>query len=349
MPFVSVLIVTQSRVRDLERCLQSVERSAILASGNPGFSHEIIVVINGHCPDTTNLLAQFPRVIQMTIDRCSPAAARNQGVLKASGEFVFFLDDDAAVPGDYFRQAKVTFESFSGLEILGGPDATFPDGNLREQAIGLALMSPLATGKTRLRHGSARKQSGRVRAQAFRASEDALILCNLWIRRTLFEVEGHRFNEFFWRNEENVLLRQLAGRKAMHDPDLFVYHRRKTRWIQFLKANFFSGYFRAKSFWCYPRSIRPHFFAPSAFLLLPVFVSLGNGAWGMVWAIVMLLYLALNLLFSIRSVVRIEQPVGISPSIAVLLVLLVMIYQMVITAAYGVGFLVGAASVKSIS
>jgi glycosyltransferase involved in cell wall biosynthesis len=349
MAHVSVLIVTHGRARDLDRCLKSVEASANAAK-HLGFSHEIIVVLNGVCEETSALLERLPHLMSFTVARCSPAAARNQGIERASGEFVVFLDDDAAVPDGYFSRAMTTLAAFASIEILGGPDSTFPEADLREQAIGLALKSPIATGKTRQRHGSARTQTTAVDGQigAFEANEDALILCNLWIRRRLFAEEYFRFNDHFWRNEENVLLHQLAGRMAIHDPELFVYHRRKTKLSRFLRANFLSGYFRAKSFWNYPRSIRLHFFAPSVFLLALI-APVQNSFWNLIWTALVWLYVALNLFFAGFA--------GFGPRgkdsgywlQRLTLVALVAFYQGVIVLAYGMGFIAGAVSLRSIT
>jgi glycosyltransferase involved in cell wall biosynthesis len=350
MPDVSVLIVTHGRASDLERCLKSVE-AGVIAAKSGGLSHEIIVVLNGVCPKTSELLERMPHLISLSIPRCSPAAARNHGLERASGEFVVFLDDDAAVPESYFSRAMATIADFPSVEILGGPDVTFPDAGLREQAIGLALRSPLATGKTRLRHGSARNRwsaSAGSRAGAFDANEDALILCNLWIRRRLFSEEGFRFDGHFWRNEENVLLHQLEGRRALHDPEMFVYHRRKTRMIKFLRANFYSGYFRAKSFWNYPRSIRFHFFVPSMFLIFLV-VPVRSPEWAVVWWAIVSLYVVLNLTMAGLAWTQPELRISGAWGRALELMALVALYQAIIIFAYGAGFIVGGISLSPVT
>lgn len=260
---ISILILTYHRPEDLNRCLES------LATAICSYEKQIIVVVNGSCEQTEQLLKHHSEVEIIRCDNLSPAEARNIGLAQATGDFVVFLDDDACVRSDYFVQAQQALEKNPDVQVLGGPDSTFPDAGAKEQSIGMALQSPFVTGPTCLRHGGMnRNQSTR------RASESSLILCNLWVRRTIFTDKGHLFDKRFWRNEENVLLHQLRREKMLYVPQLKVHHRRKKDLSHLYKANFRSGYYRVKSIFMFPESFKLVFSFPMLLLLVTLCLPL---------------------------------------------------------------------------
>lgn len=252
-PFVSILIVTRHRADWLRQCIESIESAEL------PWPLEIIVMVNGDCAETVAWLRIRPSISWRCCIQTTPAGARNRALPLTTGKFVCFLDDDVCVPQKYFRVFQDLLAVYPEVEIAGGPDATFTDASYIEYAIGLALMSPLSTAHTRWRHSGGRGTGVRV------ADEGSLILCNLWMRRDLIPRESRLFDERFRRGEENVLLNQHRGRVMLHDPTLFVYHRRKTNFSAFFRAVFFSGFFRAQSFCLYPTSIRAVYFVPTLF------------------------------------------------------------------------------------
>ncbi|MBY0470986.1 glycosyltransferase [bacterium] len=314
-PLVSIVIVTRNRPAWLVNCLKS------LALAPASFEKEIYIVLNGPCESTKQVLAEF-RLPYLECEPTSPAAARNLALKTVRGKWICFLDDDVEVPKNYFEKAQIVLEK--NPDIFGGPDRTFPNARGFETAIGIALQSPLATASTRARHG------GSKGAEIIEANEKDLILCNLWMKRSLFSIEGHLFPEGFFRNEENVLLFQLRKKKILYSSELFVFHHRKTSIHAFSKAVARSGYFRALSFTRIPSSWSLDFFIPSMFLIYCLgFSQIRTG----VYLSPAVLYGALNggmaVLISIRN-----KKLHLAP--------LISIYQLWITWMYGAGFLLGA-------
>jgi GT2 family glycosyltransferase len=90
---ISVIIVTYNRCDDLRECLASIFRQTY-----PAGRVEVIVVDDGSTDRTPSLLKQItrrhPRVHCASQANQGPAAARNLGLKRASGEFIFFFDDD---------------------------------------------------------------------------------------------------------------------------------------------------------------------------------------------------------------------------------------------------------------
>jgi glycosyltransferase involved in cell wall biosynthesis len=66
----------------------------------PGDTYEIIIVDNGSTDSTGEIVRSIaktrPNIVYTKEDRIGLSYARNAGILAAKGEFVAFIDDDAA-------------------------------------------------------------------------------------------------------------------------------------------------------------------------------------------------------------------------------------------------------------
>ncbi len=96
----SLIVPTLNRPDDVVRLLRSVERL------DPGFD-EIILVEQGDARRTRAVADRFPAlaITVATLAEPSAARARNAGVERAGGDYVFFIDDDTELPPDYVRAA----------------------------------------------------------------------------------------------------------------------------------------------------------------------------------------------------------------------------------------------------
>lgn len=255
----SLIIITHQRLALLKECLASIE------SQRPP-STEIIIVLNGEDPATNEYMKNQSGFHFSKIERSTPAQARNYALHFASGEWIGFLDDDIKLSDHYFESLESLLAETSP-DVLGGPDATFPNAGPWEKAIGLALTSPLSTSKTRYRHDKNLKMNHNV-------DESSLILCNLWIKKS--KLPQNPFPKDFWRNEENVMLNELSLKNLSMawSPKLYVFHKRKDNFKALYKAVSSSGENRLRSFALHPASLDLRFFVPAFFvlylLLLPI-------------------------------------------------------------------------------
>jgi len=281
----SIIIITHNRNDLLRNCLKSIFEANHLSS------YEIIVVINGkdHQAETT-LKNEFNTIKWLSIASTTPAEARNVAIEMASYDFLCFLDDDTLIPPEYFEIA--TNHINPELSVLGGPDRTYPNSSLFEQAIGETLKSPLATGGTRYRHNS------KIVRPLKEPSEKSFILCNLWINKNILNKLKVRFDGDFFRNEENVLLHLLEKENMLYLPSLYVFHKRKGNVLHLLKAVSKSAYFRIKSFYKYPSSFSVTYLSPLlAFILFLFFIPFHPYS----LPILLLSYTILILIFSLRK------------------------------------------------
>ncbi|MBY0415045.1 MAG: glycosyltransferase [Bdellovibrionales bacterium] len=256
----SVIVVTFNRKNELEACLASLMAQKI------SVPYETIVIYNGETSYLEKMKNAYPHT-GISIPASTPAFARNVGLTKASGEYIFFLDDDCVLPADYF--SKIDFSE--NWDILGGPDRTPPGSTKQEKLIGLVLSSPFCMGPTFRRHSSTLNYVDKI------ADETELILCNLWIRREIFSRERHRFEETLFRNEENFLLKELKlqGKKIFYNPDLFVYHLRKGSLEKLSKSIMKSGECRTQNYFKLPLRSELIYFLPLIFMLA-LFYSIFN-------------------------------------------------------------------------
>lgn len=82
---VSVIIPTYNRKRSLIRCLKALPRDV-----------EVIVVDDGSTDETYKIKSEIdhPNLVFVRQSNSGPASARNTGVVRSSGEYIAFTDDD---------------------------------------------------------------------------------------------------------------------------------------------------------------------------------------------------------------------------------------------------------------
>jgi glycosyltransferase involved in cell wall biosynthesis len=197
-----------------------------------------------------------------------PSAQRNAALRAATGELVYFLDDDVIPdPGNLRRMAE-QFED-PVVAMVGGPNLCPADAPAIERVFALVLSAWLAFGPSRARYS----RVGRRRA----ASEKELILCNLAARRqSVLELGG--FDEALYPNEENALMDglQARGSKLIYDPE-FVSHRRPRRSLgAFARMLMTYGRGRAEQFRLHPTPGSALNFVPPLFCLYCLGLPLGT-------------------------------------------------------------------------
>lgn len=115
----SVIIATFNRAAMLAVCVR-----AVLAQDQPDGGVDVIVVDNASTDDTPaaieRLVAEFPgKVRGLRETRSGCAVTRNTGAAAAAGEFLVFVDDDAA-PHPGWLRALVDAARDTGAVAVGG-------------------------------------------------------------------------------------------------------------------------------------------------------------------------------------------------------------------------------------
>jgi succinoglycan biosynthesis protein ExoA len=219
------------------------------------------------------LRLDYPReCLEILIARgTQPAVQRNVAIREATGELVYFLDDDSVAPPGNLRKSIVHFAQ-PEVQMVGGPNVCPPDAPPLEQFFALVMGSWLAFGPSRARYLAV----GALRA----TNEKELILCNLMARRsTLLDLGG--FDESLYPNEENALMDaiQAKGGKMLYDPEFKVYRRPRRTLKSFVKMLLNYGRGRAEQFRLHPTAGSALNFAPPLFCLYLLLGLLMRGPW----------------------------------------------------------------------
>ncbi len=226
-----------------------------------------------------------------------PSRQRNIGVKSARGEIIYFLDDDSVAPADTLKRIAQHFED-SRVDVLGGPSIPPPEDSFIQHAFASCFASPFGGFNIRHRH----RRSGKFRP----ATERELISCNLAIRREVF-LKENGLNETLYPNEENEFLDRLhsKGYGLFYDPDIYVFRSQRMGFIDFFKQIFTYGRGRMDQTFANPVFIKIYHFVPLAFVLylfsLPFTASLS-------YFLPLLLYFALNLIFSVLVAIEKRSP-----------------------------------------
>lgn len=140
----------------------------------------------------------------------------------------------------------------------GGANLTPPESGALERATGAVMQTYFGAASMRARY-----RSGVERV----AGEHGLILCNLAVRKAVFDAQGG-FAPRLVSNEENLLLQRLEadGAKLLHSPRLAVYHRRRDSWRGVAEQAAKYGGGRAQNILLLPASFRLLYLVPALFL-----------------------------------------------------------------------------------
>ncbi|MFH1444873.1 MAG: glycosyltransferase [Nanoarchaeota archaeon] len=188
----------------------------------------------------------------------NPSRQRNQAIDRATGNIIFFFDDDSEIPKDYFKKALEHYEDET-IDAIGGPAETSRTAPFLQKCFGYVIGSYFATQSMSNKfHGH-----GKVRE----ATEKELILCNFNIRKE--SLGKNRFDERLYPNEENELFNRLKseGKNFLYDPNLKIYRYRRKSILNFAKQFYKYGYGRIEHLIIRPRSFSPVFIIPPLFVI----------------------------------------------------------------------------------
>jgi len=187
----------------------------------------------------------------------NPSRQRNLAIDKASGEIIFFFDEDATIPKDHIRRTLAHYEK--QIDALGGPVETSKTDSFLQRCFGYVIGSYFAT------QSMSNKFKGRGIAR--KATEKELILCNFSIRKS--SLGEHRFDERLYPNEENELFNRLMseGKVLFYDPELKVYRKQRENLLLFAKQFYKYGYSRIEHLLIRPSSFSLVFLVPPVFTI----------------------------------------------------------------------------------
>lgn len=111
MPFFSIIIPTYNRADRIGQTIQSVLKQEF-------GDWELIIIDDGSQDDTKSVISTFidSRIKYIYQENAERGAARNNGVRKAEGNYVFFLDSDDLIYPDHLQYA------YDEINKIGQPE-----------------------------------------------------------------------------------------------------------------------------------------------------------------------------------------------------------------------------------
>lgn len=255
-----------------------------------------------------------------------PAEKRDMGAKQANGNILAFLDDDAYPREDWLKNTMRHFER-PEISAVGGPAVTPKDDSFWQRVSGAVYLSPLGGGKPD-RYWPGKKCY----------FIDDWPSVNLFVRKNDFEKAGG-FDSQYWPGEDTKLCLDLThklNKKIIYDPNVFVWHHRRSGFFKHLKQisryGLHRGYFAKK----YPEtSFKVKYFLPSLFLLFLFFAPLSyskNFVLSSLFSVGLSIYV-LGLIYSFVIILFRERNVFVS--------LLALLYIFFTHLVYGFQFLKG--------
>lgn len=221
-----------------------------------------------------------------------PPLQRNTAIRKSQGDFVFFFDDDAIVPGDLISRTLSYFDNDT-VAGVGGPNLTPADDSRFSKLCGEVLSSFFATGGA-----SARWKQGRPNYDATEKELHGSFIC---FRGDI--IRKYLFPEDLFPGDENELINRIRklGYRFYYLPDCFVYHQRRKKVTAYLKQVFISGRGRSEQTKKEGLKGNLYYVIPLLFsvYLLGAPILYRHHTF---WLFPMIIYSALAIFFSLRTV-----------------------------------------------
>ena len=247
--FFSVIIPVYNRPIELAELL-----NCLTQQDYPNF--EVVIIEDGSKIDSKEVVASFTNKLAISYfvkENGGQGFARNYAFERAKGDFFVILDSDALIEPTYLTEVHKGVQE-DQLDLFGGPDREHVSFTPIQKAISYSMTSFFTTGGIR---GKAKNIGGKFHPRSF----------NMGISRQVWEKTGGfkitRMGEdieFSIRCIEN-------GFKSGLLPNAFIYHKRRTSFIQFYNQLHFFGRARINISRFFPNELKWVHFIPLAYYI----------------------------------------------------------------------------------
>jgi GT2 family glycosyltransferase len=222
----SIIIVSWNVRQHLVTCLRSIEEN------KPHAEFEIIVVDNASSDDTVNCIRHdFPKVtVIANKENRGFAAANNQGIRKAQGQYLLFLNPDTIVHPDSLDVLMKFMDRNSDVGACG-PKLLNEDGIIQPSARRFptfrgALYRHTAFKFLRIFRGEYKKWLMKDFSHDKQMDVDQVMGAALMTRRSIIDELGTMDERFFMYYEDVDLCHRIkqAGWRIVFTPDAVITH-----------------------------------------------------------------------------------------------------------------------------
>ncbi len=223
---ISIIIVSWNVQALLEKCLSSIKKYT------PGIELEVIVCDNASSDDTVTMVrSSFPDVTLIAnTENKGFAAANNQAILQATGEYILLLNPDTELVEESLAQAVSIMENQPEIGIIGckhlNPDYTLqPSVRRSPTLLAIALIiSKIAKFFPKL--PPLQWYLARDFDYDYATAVEQVAGSWMFIRRDVFDRIGLLDEKFFiWFEEVDLCTRaRAAGFVIWYTPDIRIMH-----------------------------------------------------------------------------------------------------------------------------
>ena len=247
-PRYSVIVPVYNRPGEIKDLLESLQ-----VQTQKDF--EVIIVEDGStiaCEEVAVSFSDSLSIRYYVKPNSGPGPRRNFGFAHATGEYFVVFDSDCILPPTYFEAVDRALNTWR-LDAWGGPDKAHESFSIAQRAMGYTMSSFLTTGGIR----GGKKSVGWFQPRSF----------NMGISKRVYEAtNGFRFDRFAEDIEFSIRIKK-AGFNVGLIADAFVYHKRRTSFIQFAKQVFNFGKGRVLVGSVHPEEVKMTHWFPALFTL----------------------------------------------------------------------------------
>ena len=252
----SVIIPVYNRPDEVDELLQSLVKQHFK-------DFEVIVVEDGSSVPCLAVTEKYKAVLDLKYYQKSnsgPGQSRNYGAERSQGDFLIILDSDCILPESYFDEVEAELET-APADAFGGPDCAHDSFTDIQKAINYSMTSFFTTGGIR----GGKKKMDKFYPRSF----------NMGVRREVYQALGGFSKMRFGEDIDFSIRIFAAGYKCRYFPGAWVYHKRRTNFVQFFRQVWHSGYARIILYQKYPESLKWVHCLPALFVvgLLGVCIS----------------------------------------------------------------------------
>ena len=248
----SVIIPVYNRPEEVDELLESLRKQKELP-------YEVIVVDDGSAQRCGHIAEKHTGKLHVKYfykENSGQGFSRNYGFEKASGDFFIIFDSDCIIPENYFVKVEEGLNKMN-LDAFGGPDKAKDDFTPIQKAISYAMTSMFTTGGIR----GKKKHAGTYHPRSF----------NMGIAREVYQNTGGYAITRMGEDIEYSIRIINAGYSVGLIEEAFVYHKRRTSFLDFFKQLRFFGRARINVSRFYPDEIKLIHGLPAVFLTGEVF------------------------------------------------------------------------------
>ena len=218
----SVIIPVYNRPDEIDELLDSLTNQAYK-------DFDVLVIEDGSSEKCDGVVEKYKDRLDIRYyfkENSGQGFTRNYGYVKAGGDYWVVFDSDCLIPENYFETVKNHLET-EWLDAYGGPDQAHPSFSPVQKAINCAMTSLFTTGGTR----GSKRHVGAFHPRSF----------NMGITPEVFKKTGGYIMPRMAEDLEFSLRIIKAGFKTGFIEEAFVYHKRRTSFMQFFQQIHFFG------------------------------------------------------------------------------------------------------------